>query len=449
MRISSITTRGGKTYHYRARVPVALHATDLANGNDPTKLVQMTLKTKDRAIALARKDIVDSWILNGRLGKVDFISPREHYRQQLEIHTNAPDLILPRYDASDVFSDKDPEDWVQIGVRNEGKPPLLGDDIWDALRDGDIDESDLTQEQLAALVVERGDPVPDRYKYSLRNALRDYRVYREGEIREKGIKQFDRAVAVYLNGLADVALDAIKKPLVLLWLDSIKKQYSQSTRTSYLGFLSRLFDYACDRELCTDRSNPFNGHKLGKEVKKPVQQMFDSELLAILPLLPRPSDRAWAVIARHHGLRLAEVAHAKIEKVEGIVCLNVTEIAEDEWKPKTDAGKRYVPIRVSMIDYANEHLPNMKRPDLFSARFSRRKCKLFPDRPRVLCFHSLRHRWITLAHQQGYTEQQVSWLSGHVAGRGEGEGGKRYMHGYSIAFLSEIIESIPALEGFE
>ena len=144
MRISSITTRGGKTYHYRARVPVALHATDLANGNDPTKLVQMTLKTKDRAIALARKDIVDSWILNGRLGKVDFISPREHYRQQLEIHTNAPDLILPRYDASDVFSDKDPEDWVQIGVRNEGKPPLLGDDIWDALRDGEIDESNLT-----------------------------------------------------------------------------------------------------------------------------------------------------------------------------------------------------------------------------------------------------------------------------------------------------------------
>tara|TARA_B100000787_G_C16191021_1_gene297504 strand:- start:2537 stop:2788 length:252 start_codon:yes stop_codon:yes gene_type:complete len=83
MNTSKISTRGGTTYHYKGRVPKPLHAIDSANGNDPSKLMQITLKTTDRAIALARKDIVDSWILNGRMGKVDFISSQEHYRQQL------------------------------------------------------------------------------------------------------------------------------------------------------------------------------------------------------------------------------------------------------------------------------------------------------------------------------------------------------------------------------
>ena len=420
MNISKISTRGGKTYHYKARVPKSLHAIDSANGNDPSKIVQITLKTKDRAIALARKDIVDSWILNGRLGKVDFISPQEHYRQQLEIYTNAPDVILPTYEASDVFSDKDPEEWVQIGVRNEGKESLLGDEALEAIRHGDIDESDLTQEQLAALVVERGDPVPDRYKYSLRNALRDYRAFRTGEVSKKTLNTYDRAVTVFLGDTPDVALDALKKPHVLLWLDSIKSTYAYSSRSGFLRLLAELFAHSLDRELCTDRSNPFSNHRLGKEKAEKVQQMLDTELLSILAILPKASDRAWAVLARYHGLRLAELAYAKIVVEEEIVCFHVTEILEDDWTPKTTASKRYVPIRKCLIDYAREHQPNMVKPKTFASRFSTRKCKLYPDRPRFLCFHSLRHRFITLAFQQGYTELQISWASGHVSGQGTG-----------------------------
>ena len=449
MNISKISTRGGKTYHYKARVPKSLHAIDSANGNDPSKIVQITLKTKDRAIALARKDIVDTWILNGRLGKVDFISPREHYQNQLERYTNAPDVIRPTYDAASVFSDKDPEDWVQIGVRNEGKPPLLGDDIWDALRDGEIDESNLTQEQLAAYVVESGDPVPDRYKYSLRNALRDYRAFRTGEVSTKTLNTYDRAVSVFLGDTPDVALDALKKPQVVLWLDSIKSTYAYSSRSGFLRLLAELFAHSLDRELCTDRSNPFSNHRLGKEKTEKVQQMLDTELLPILDILPKASDRAWAVLARYHGLRLAELAYAKIVVEEEIVCFHVTEIPEDQWKPKTTASKRYVPIRKCLIEYAREHQPNMVKPKTFASRFSTRKCKLYPDRPRVLCFHSLRHRFITLAFQQGYTELQISWASGHVSGQGTGHASQTYFHGFSIALLSEIIESIPALQGFE
>jgi len=450
MNISKISTRGGKTYHYKARVPKSLHAIDSANGNDPSKIVQITLKTKDRAIALARKDIIDNWILNGRIGKVDFISPREHYQNQLERYTNAPDVIRPTYDAASVFEQPfSRENWVKTGEENTGKDSFLLRETRAALSLGDMNESDLTQEQLAAYVVESEDPIPDRYKYSLRNALRDYRAFRTGEVSTKTLNTYDRAVSVFLGDTPDVALDALKKPQVVLWLDSIKSTYAYSSRSGFLRLLAELFAHSLDRELCTDRSNPFSNHRLGKEKTEKVQQMLDTELLSILDILPKASDRAWAVLARYHGLRLAELAYAKIVVEDEIVCFHVTEIPEDKWKPKTTASKRYVPIRKCLIDYAREHQPNMVKPKTFASRFSTRKCKLYPDRPRVLCFHSLRHRFITLAFQQGYTELQISWASGHVSGQGSGHASQTYFHGFSIALLSEIIESIPALEGFE
>ena len=431
-------------------MPKSLHAIDSANGNDPSKIVQITLKTKDRAIALARKDIVDNWILNGRIGKVDFISPREHYQNQLERYTNAPDVIRPTYDAASVFEQPfSRENWVKTGEENTGKDSFLLRETRAALSLGDMNESDLTQEQLAAYVVESEDPIPDRYKYSLRNALRDYRAFRTGEVSTKTLNTYDRAVSVFLGDTPDVALDALKKPQVVLWLDSIKSTYAYSSRSGFLRLLAELFAHSLDRELCTDRSNPFSNHRLGKEKTEKVQQMLDTELLSILDILPKASDRAWAVLARYHGLRLAELAYAKIVVEDEIVCFHVTEIPEDKWKPKTTASKRYVPIRKCLIDYAREHQPNMVKPKTFASRFSTRKCKLYPDRPRVLCFHSLRHRFITLAFQQGYTELQISWASGHVSGQGSGHASQTYFHGFSIALLSEIIESIPALEGFE
>ena len=431
-------------------MPKSLHSIDSANGNDPSKIVQITLKTKDRAIALARKDIVDNWILNGRIGKVDFISPREHYQNQLERYTNAPDVIRPTYDAASVFEQPfSRENWVKTGEENTGKDSFLLRETRAALSLGDMNESDLTQEQLAAYVVESEDPIPDRYKYSLRNALRDYRAFRTGEVSTKTLNTYDRAVSVFLGDTPDVALDALKKPQVVLWLDSIKSTYAYSSRSGFLRLLAELFAHSLDRELCTDRSNPFSNHRLGKEKTEKVQQMLDTELLSILDILPKASDRAWAVLARYHGLRLAELAYAKIVVEDEIVCFHVTEIPEDKWKPKTTASKRYVPIRKCLIDYAREHQPNMVKPKTFASRFSTRKCKLYPDRPRVLCFHSLRHRFITLAFQQGYTELQISWASGHVSGQGSGHASQTYFHGFSIALLSEIIESIPALEGFE
>ena len=50
---------------------------------------------------------------------------------------------------------------------------------------------------------------------------------------------------------------------------------------------------------------------MGMPDARPVKQMLDSELLNILPNLSSDEDRAWAVLARYHGCRMAELAFAE------------------------------------------------------------------------------------------------------------------------------------------
>ena len=429
MKISKLSLRG-KTYSYRSRVPEHLKARFASNGNNPEKIVQISLKTHDPSIAIARKKIVDDWILNGGVGLIDFVPPRQHYLEQLALVQQQP--------VDEVY-----------GIRE----PTIDPSILDGLQQGILDPKTLTAEPLAAIAATladaTGQPQPSQYKYTLRDALADYRKLRRGEIQEKTLAAYDRAVDLFLDDKSDVALDAIQAPEVALWIDGLKAKTATATRVDHVNRLAKLFTTALKRGHCKERLNPFEDHQMGMPDSKPVQQMLDGELLSILPRLNSDEDRAWAVLARHHGCRMAELAYAEIVTVEGVVCFSIKEIEEAEWSPKTDAGTRLVPIRKALIAYAEKYQPSLKNPRDYTKRFGNVKKKLYPDRNRTLVFHSLRHTFTTLAYRQGYNEQQVSWVTGHKDKRGSGESAKRYFHGYSVAYLSEIIESIPALSGFE
>lgn len=249
MNIPNLRTRG-KTYWWRHRVPENLKPAFRNNGHNPNQELNYSLQTKDLATALARQKIAEAWMQNGGFGKLDFINPREHYQKQLERYTNLPDVILPTYDVSGVFSDKDPEDWVQTGVRNEGKQSLLGDEALDAIRSGDIDEFDLTQEQLAAYVVESEAPIPDRYKYSLRDALADHRVRKEGVIKEKTLKAFEKSVEIYLDSKPDIAIDSIISEDVANWIDSLDGKLGYSSRKNHVNRLAQITKLAMSRGRC-------------------------------------------------------------------------------------------------------------------------------------------------------------------------------------------------------
>jgi integrase len=434
MKISKLSLRG-KTYSYRSRIPQHLKERFASNGNDPEKVLQISLKTHDPSIALARKKIVDDWIANGGVGIVDFVPPRQHYLEQLALVHQQP---------------IDKPDGPNLGGF---RAPVIDPSILDGLQQGIIDPKTLTAETLAAIAASladaTGQPIPAKYKYTLRDALGDFRKLRRGEIQGKTLAAYDRAVALYLDDKSDVALDTIQAPEVALWIDGLKAKTAHATRVDHTNRLAKLFTTALKRGHCKERLNPFEDHQMGMPDARPVKQMLDSELLNILPNLSSDEDRAWAVLARYHGCRMAELAFAEIVTEEGIVCFSIKEIEESEWSPKTDAGTRLVPIRKALIAYAENYQPRLKNSRDYTKRFGNVKKKLYPDRNRTLVFHSLRHTFTTFAYRQGYNEQQVSWITGHKDRRGSGESAKRYFHGYSVAFLSEIIESIPSLEGFE
>ncbi|MDB4261099.1 hypothetical protein N9856_05220 [Porticoccaceae bacterium] len=434
MKISKLSLRG-KTYSYRSRIPQHLKERYSSNGNDPEKVLQVSLKTHDPSIALARKKLVDDWIANGGVGIVDFVPPRQHYLEQLALVQQQP---------------IDKPDGRNIGGL---RAPLIDPSILDGLQQDIVDPKTLTAETLAAIAASltdaSGQPIPAKYKYTLRDALDDFRKLRRSEIQEKTLAAYDRAVALYLDDKSDVALDTIQAPEVALWIDGLKAKTARATRVDHTNRLAKLFTTALKRGHCKERLNPFKDHQMGMPDARPVKRMLDSELLNILPNLSSDEDRAWAVLARYHGCRMAELAFAEIVTEEDIVCFSIKEIEESDWSPKTDAGTRLVPIRKALIAYAENYQPRLKNSRDYTKRFGNVKKKLYPDRNRTLVFHSLRHTFTTFAYRQGFNEQQVSWITGHKDKRGSGESAKRYFHGYSVAYLSEIIESIPALSGFE
>ena len=54
--------------------------------------------------------------------------------------------------------------------------------------------------------------------------------------------------------------------------------------------------------------------------------------------------------------------------------------------------------------------------------------------------------FITEAQRAGYTEQQVAWLVGHEAGKGDAMTGKLYFKGYRLQLMKEIIEAAAAFK---
>ncbi len=65
---------------------------------------------------------------------------------------------------------------------------------------------------------------------------------------------------------------------------------------------------------------------------------------------------------------------------------------------------------------------------------------------RQTTFHSLRVSFITLARRQGWTEQNVPWLVGHEAGKGDAMTGKLYFKGYTLELMQRIIESVESFK---
>jgi integrase len=447
MNIPNLRTRG-TTYWWRHRVPEHLKPAFRNNGHNPNQELNYSLQTKDLATALARQKIAEAWMQSGGMGKLDFIKPREHYLNQKQIWESLENVTRPHMIGNPFTDNPDDDRGHPTETIDEGKPPLLDDNVMDKLSQGEMTEAQLTAEQYAALVIQQGHTMPEQYKYSLRDALADHRVRKEGEIKEKTLKAFEKSVEIYLDSKPDIAIDSIISEDVANWIDSLDGRLGYSSRKNHVNRLAQITKLAMSRGRCERRFNPFSEHDLGKDDRQSIEMMEDSELLNILANLSSDGDRAWAIIARHSGMRQAEVAYAELIVVDDVECFNVTEIAEEDFTPKTDASKRIVPIRKSILSLVKQYQPSLTNAKDFSKRFGNVKRALYPDRPRVLCFHSLRKTFVTEAQRAGYHTEQVAHVVGHAENKGHAMTGGVYMKGHHIDLLAEIVEAVKPLEGY-
>ena len=404
-------------YWFQRRPPIKLHEVL------GSKIVSQNLHTSDLATAIRKRDIIiKEWEALAKEARAP-----ELYKERLLALQNEPDL-----------SDS-------IGHVNEDLIDALSETGVNSQEGAELVLSQFSQADQAAFWAWRKATVdekpPNRYQYSIRDALAQVIPHKQGTISQLHLDKYTVAVDLFMGVGSDGPLETIRKGAVVRWLDTLEQ--SNSTKSTYLSCLGGIFQYAQDRDLINDQLvNPFKGIKLGKKDTKSYKMMPDDLLRAVLSKL-KPKDHLPAILARRTGMRLSEVYNAQLEIHDNIHCLVIEETAEYRGA-KTEAGNRLVPIPLDLVEAVLQEQPTWDNHGAYSKRFGKAKAKVINCRQTT--FHSLRVSFITLAQRQGWTEQNVAWLVGHEAGKGDAMTGKLYFKGYSLQLMQEIIESVEPFE---
>ena len=182
----------------------------------------------------------------------------------------------------------------------------------------------------------------------------------------------------------------------------------------------------------------------------------------------RNSAYFWVpLIAAHSGMRLEEIVrlrpmHDVTEKC-GIPCFSI-QPHPDGWNPKTEAGRRLVPIHsflieLGFLDFVGSRTtepylfndlksggPDGKRGYQFSREFSRAKIKLGVAKKTT--FHSFRHSartMLTNTEVELFRDAWIDAVMGHDAEEGQSEGVQTYTKRIDIENLRKVVEHIRPL----
>ena len=412
-----------QTYWFQKRPPKSLES------HLGTKLVSINLLTSDIATAINKRDaILAQW---AALSKGS--SDRELYNAALTQLRGTKVIIDPIHGVED---------------------PRINPDIMDALSQGlprtpeefDAIFNTFSREDRAAYwalgKIEDDDEPPEAYSYSLREGLASYLKVSKDIISPKHYKKHTMVVDLFLGDTPDCALHSIRKGEVYKWLESLGK--GDSTRNTYLTCLSNVFARAQKLEYVADNlANPFKGldHKTGESEE--WDYIPDETTQSILSLLDK-EDRIVAEVARATGMRISEIHSSTLTTVDDIECMTVKKTKKYRGG-KTKTSRRDVPIPSWLLsDVLRLHPSWSGKHDSYGKRFGRAKFKV-TENP-LICFHSLRVTFTTEAFRANFSEQEVSWVTGHKSSRGTGMAAQKYHKGYSVAFLQNIIESVKRFE---
>ncbi|MET0118954.1 MAG: site-specific integrase [Sedimenticola sp.] len=288
---------------------------------------------------------------------------------------------------------------------------------------------------------------PADYRESLRDMQkRTVKHKKQLGKREKTLGKYSRSVDAFLDfmGVKDMPIGAIRRRQVVEFSAEMQTQYSGSTVSNFLSFLSEIWKTARDLELL-EGDNPFQGHKV-KNDKENYLPWTEGQLKDLYALLPE-EDKLPFKIGVYTGARIDEIITMQPEDIQEVETDKSTVLCI-HLKPdggKTKDSRRLVPVHPALVDDLKDFKSFEVTSSNYSKRFGRVKKKYLGDNnSRRHCFHSLRHTLATALHQHGIDENIISYVTGH-ANPGRTEAGRTYIHGPLMRQMQEALEKLPVI----
>lgn len=266
--------------------------------------------------------------------------------------------------------------------------------------------------------------VPERYLYSLREAMNDW-LNKYGASKSADTKQkVPNAVIQFLKFLRehDVSIASIGKRQVHDYLETLEVKYAQTTCMGFLSRVGVIWDYA-EALGHVEGNNPFKGHKTVKPESTNRKQLFTpSELRSITTQIQNESPSMQLIydICLFTGCRVSEVTKLKKKNLfqsEGVTAIFIE-------KGKNAAATRTIPltkdISTRLLDITKDKANDS---DIFaidakvaSRKFSRIKTK-YISRDSSKSLHSLRALFSTMLLRAEVDETISSQILGHTRGK--------------------------------
>jgi integrase len=232
-------------------------------------------------------------------------------------------------------------------------------------------------------------------------------------------------------GFGQIQLTRLRQPDVQAFVAQLAREVGPGTTRSVYGVLRAALNAAVNAELLA--RSPARGIKLPPVPKTDVVTLRPADLHRLAAELP-DRWRLMVYVAGTCGLRFSEVAGLRAGRVDTVgrrlhVLETAPQVGGDRAEPKTDAGRRTVPLPGLVAEMLDQHLARYELAEnhdalvftaerggrLHAANWHKRawvKARANAGFP-SLRFHDLRHSAVPLWVAMGANLLQVSHWLGH------------------------------------
>jgi integrase len=259
-------------------------------------------------------------------------------------------------------------------------------------------------------------------------------------LRPKTLENYFGALRTHvLPRFGSLSLSAIDSATIQAWITSLGSEKSPEVAASAYKVLRLVLGYAVSPANLIP-SNPANrAIKLPAIARKRMHFLTVAEVETLANAFPRPEQGLMVRFAAWTGLRAGEVCALRIRHLTlgESPSVSVEEsVAEINGRlvygsPKTDAGRRTVPLPSFLVSALRAHLGDRIldrdgfvflseqghpwRHSNFMSRFWRRTVLDQPSLPPSLRFHDLRHTCAAILISEGAHPKQIQEWLGHAS----------------------------------